>query len=214
MMKAYPFALIEEGYHYDTKFFESADDAIEYAAKNTGEYELKDETIWVDVRVEVDLDVMAEIIMDRCPTTEIEEIHPGSYMLVTGTSIDALEQLKQVCPPETDIRAEGFDIELDFDTHLRWETVRVDPPEPECLDGYGHDWRAPYEVVGGFKDNPGVWGSGGGVLIKEVCAHCGMYRLTDTWAQNPDTGEQGLEAVIYAEADDISKAWIGQDEDD
>jgi hypothetical protein len=51
-------------------------------------------------------------------------------------------------------------------------------------------------------------GHGGGVIIREVCAHCGKYRVTDTWAQRMDTGAQGLEAVEYREADDASLAWI------
>jgi hypothetical protein len=62
-------------------------------------------------------------------------------------------------------------------------------------------------VVGGHRDNPGVFGHDGGVIIREVCRHCAAYRVTDTWAQNPATGEQGLESVTYEEADEDSRAW-------
>lgn len=86
-------------------------------------------------------------------------------------------------------------------------TVEIEAEEPECVANE-HDWQSPIEVVGGIKENPGVHGHGGGVIITEVCAHCGMYRVTDTWAQNPSTGEQGLTSVRYEDADDASMEWI------
>lgn len=76
-------------------------------------------------------------------------------------------------------------------------TIRIDPPEPRCLALQDHDWQSPYELLGGLKENPGVWGHGGGVVIHEVCAHCGCLRVTDTWVQDPSTGEQGLRSVKY-----------------
>ena len=95
-------------------------------------------------------------------------------------------------------------IEMDRARH----TIELEPEEPECEHADGHDWQSPYEVLGGCRSNPGVWGHGGGVVIREVCAHCGMYRITDTWAQRPDTGEQGLESVEYREPDEISREWV------
>lgn len=76
-------------------------------------------------------------------------------------------------------------------------TVQIDPDEPDCTSDEGHDWQAPYEIVGGIKENPGVWGHGGGVTIQEACLHCGCGKLTDTWAQDPETGEQGLDSTAY-----------------
>jgi hypothetical protein len=75
-------------------------------------------------------------------------------------------------------------------------TVVLHPAEPKCSHA-GHDWQSPYEIVGGLECNPGVWGHGGGVKVEEVCMHCGCARLTDTWAQRPDTGEQGLTSTTY-----------------
>lgn len=75
-------------------------------------------------------------------------------------------------------------------------TCQVDPEEPPCTEGK-HDWQAPVEIVGGIKENPGIWGHGGGVTIQEVCMHCGCGKFTDTWAQDPETGEQGLTSVEY-----------------
>lgn len=87
-------------------------------------------------------------------------------------------------------------------------TITIDVPEPDCDNDNGHDWRSPYSVLGGLKENPGVWGNGGGTISKEVCAHCGAYRVTDTWAQRHDTGEQGLTEVTYPDADDESLAYV------
>ena len=89
-------------------------------------------------------------------------------------------------------------------------TIALHPEEPECDSDEGHDWRNPHEVLGGLEENPGVWGHGGGAIIKTVCANCGAYRVLDTWAHRPDTGEEGLESVSYEEADDASLAWVEQ----
>lgn len=78
-------------------------------------------------------------------------------------------------------------------------TITVQPSEPACTESE-HDWQSPYEILGGLKENPGVWGSGGGVIITEVCLHCGCARVTDTWAQNPSNGVRGLRKVSYEEA--------------
>ncbi len=98
-----------------------------------------------------------------------------------------------------------------------WHTITLDPEEPECNCEDGHDWQTPYSILGGMKENPGVWGPGGGVVYNEVCMHCGCQKQTDTWAQRPDTGEQGLYSVKYTaghyaeelKADTIK--WIGSD---
>lgn len=76
-------------------------------------------------------------------------------------------------------------------------TTAIDPEAPDCEPGAEHDWQSPIELVGGIKENPGVWGHGGGVIIAEACMHCGCKRVTDTWAQRPDNGEQGLTSVKY-----------------
>jgi len=76
-------------------------------------------------------------------------------------------------------------------------TVAVDPPEPPCRDDDNHDWQAPHELVGGLADNPGVHGHGGGLIFSYACVRCGCGRQRDTWATNPNTGEQGLDSVSY-----------------
>lgn len=75
-------------------------------------------------------------------------------------------------------------------------TVAIDPSDPKCTED-DHDWQSPIEVVGGCRENPGVFAHGGGVFIYAVCSHCGLRKTTDTWAQDPATGEQGLRSVAY-----------------
>lgn len=74
-------------------------------------------------------------------------------------------------------------------------TVALDPDEPEC-DGDEHDWS---------EDD--VQGHGGGVVIRERCVACGLERTTDTWAQCPETGEQGLRSVEYGSPDAQEEGW-------
>jgi hypothetical protein len=76
-------------------------------------------------------------------------------------------------------------------------TIELEPDDPACTHDDGHDWQSPHEIVGGISENPGCWGHGGGVIIEEVCLHCGCARTTDTWAQRRDTGEQGLRSLRY-----------------
>ena len=104
------------------------------------------------------------------------------------------------CTPLDDA---GEEIEDDAETI----TIAVEQEEPECQEA-DHDWCSPLEVVGGIESNPGVWGHGGGVKITEVCRHCGAYRITDTWAQRQDTGEQGFRSTEYRDADSDSLEWI------
>lgn len=79
--------------------------------------------------------------------------------------------------------------------------VAIDPPEPACrTDTHrypGHEWR-----------QSSVIGHGGGVIVEEACQRCGFRRTTDTWAQDPETGAQGLRSVRYspAESDDDAGA--------
>lgn len=94
-----------------------------------------------------------------------------------------------------DVRAYNVDDEDDASS----ATVTLQPDEPACVDGTEHDWQSPYEIVGGLKENPGVWGNGGGVKITECCMNCGCARVTNTWAQRPDTGQQGLRSISYEE---------------
>ena len=83
-----------------------------------------------------------------------------------------------------------------------------EPTPPECLDtADSHEWASPIEIVGGIKENPGVHGKGGGVVIHEVCQRCGTHRHTDTWATDRETGEEGVRSLSYTEPDTASAGY-------
>ena len=72
-------------------------------------------------------------------------------------------------------------------------------PDPDpcitCRDD--HEFISTHEVEGGLKENPGVFGNGGGVIINEHCKFCSVTRRKDTWATNPDDGTQGHTSITY-----------------
>lgn len=100
--------------------------------------------------------------------------------------------------PET-VWVKGHLLWTDDDGDECQERVRVtiDPEAPDCVNDDKHDWQSPHELVGGLKENPGVWGKDGGVIIVEACLRCGCKRERNTWAQDRETGERGLESVRY-----------------
>ena len=105
-----------------------------------------------------------------------------------------------------DSNGDLVEIEIESVAHK----VELDPDEPACEGDSDHDWRSPHEVVGGIQENPGVWGNAGGVIMTTVCRNCGAYMVTDTWAQDPQDGTQGLTSIKYNEADDDSLRWVEQ----
>lgn len=108
-----------------------------------------------------------------------------------------------------DENGEVIEVECNKDTYI----IDLDPKEPECCSEAGHNWCSPHSVVRGLHENPGVFAHGGGVIINEVCKHCGVYRRIDTWAQNPENGMQGLISTKYIDADEDSLEWIENNED-
>lgn len=102
-----------------------------------------------------------------------------------------------------------YGIKLATDEDWSWDTITIDPPEPKCVRKR-HKWMAPVSVVGGLRENPGVYGHGGGVKITTCCKFCGMFRTYDTWAQNPENGQQGLDSTSYREPTDRSLDWVSK----
>lgn len=102
----------------------------------------------------------------------------------------------RVCAYREGIDADGDVVRVDEETH----TISVDPDEPDCC-APEHDWHSPLSLVGGCKENPGVFGHGGGTISHEICRNCGTERICDSWAQNPETGEQGLDSVQYKDGE-------------
>lgn len=97
--------------------------------------------------------------------------------------------------------------------HEEWDsetiTVALDPAEPDCVEGRDeHSWVTPIELVGGCKENPGVWGSGGGVKGTEICEHCGTKHHFDTWVNNPCDGSEGHTGHSYGACDSTTQEWL------
>ena len=82
--------------------------------------------------------------------------------------------------------------------------IAIDPEEPECIDDHDHEWKSPIEVVGGIKENPGVWGHGGSVTIHTICCHCGHSSPRRSLGARSVDGEQGLTSTEYREPDEES----------
>ena len=145
----------------------------------------------------------------------------STYKLIDGTGSGESKEIEAPDMATAKIEAEEWMRECEWDTtdgttwvsvHIidlsgvpegenEWDyretlNLTIEPDEPSCTASE-HDWQSPLEIVGGIKENPGVWGNGGGVVIHAVCIHCGCERVRDTWAQNSETGEQGVESVTY-----------------
>lgn len=175
-------------------------------------------TVWVDVAVAPSKPLLVEYYDAQAKLI--------GKVTLTDTTAEDFEpwDKKLVDPDEVYPRPDGWlgdwtnDIVATHvliipEIHPQKITVAIGPAEPECKNDGEHDWQSPYELLGWLKDNPGVFGHGGGVIYTEVCAKCGRYRITDTWAQRRDTGEQGLHTVEYRDADDRSRAWIESQRD-
>jgi hypothetical protein len=85
--------------------------------------------------------------------------------------------------------------------------VWVEDPigEPDCKVGLEHKWVAPYEVVGGMEDNPGVWQtSENRIYEKAICENCGIYR---EFLDGDKNGEKP-EEITYSRADEVSLGYV------
>lgn len=98
--------------------------------------------------------------------------------------------IQEVCLAEHGTDEDGDAIDCDCDLYDGRITVEIEPEEPECSYAGGHKWK---------DHESGVQGHGAGVIYTEFCAHCGCGKHVDTWAQRPDTGQQGLASVSYEE---------------
>lgn len=75
-------------------------------------------------------------------------------------------------------------------------------------DSEEHDWQTPFHLVGGIRENPGVW-SGGGTRMsyKYCCAKCGKYKTEHHSGSQRNAGDP-VEVVTLDEADEKSLAWV------
>lgn len=186
-----------------------ADDAEDAAQQYVegGDWNKSSVTDWIDVYVQQNTSELENSLISLIGDHDYAELRGNTGWSVYDASDLDIEAIR-VGLPECEIALDGDgDLIVEHGYERECVTVTIEPIEPECAGEHDHDWRSPYSVLGGIKENPGVWGHGGGVILREVCAHCGRYRITDTWAQRKDTGEQGLESVKYEDADEASLAW-------
>lgn len=141
-----------------------------------------------------------DTISDFCPS-DIEEKLGDDCRNGAWESDETMWFRDWACPidPVTDEPVKGERVVV---------TTTIEVDEPSC-EKSEHDWQSP-EMLGGLSENPGVIGNGGGVIVTEVCGHCGKYRVTDTWAQDRTTGEQGLTSIKYEDADEKSETWMAE----
>lgn len=88
-----------------------------------------------------------------------------------------------------------------------------EPEAPECAEGEEHEWESPHELVGGIKENPGVWSLGGTTMtFHYVCGHCGAHKHETCYGSQRNPGQ--CDQVTYEEADDDTKEWLKQRQED
>lgn len=204
----------------------SAPDAAQQYV-DSGDWEDVAKTWWIDVRVTPLVSATRETVVAACVAADIDAsciTSTGDILLASVADDYDIDDLIAALPvgatakwagsSNTDAdgnTTEDITITLapapDNDNSERI-TIEVNPDEPDCADDESHDWQSPHEVVRGLRENPGVYGHGCGVIITEVCCHCGSYKVKDTWAQRSDNGQQGLESIEYRDADAASEAWV------
>jgi hypothetical protein len=124
----------------------------------------------------------------------------GESDIEADSAQEAAEQYARECDYEIDRRSIFVVVNTeDFEGDTDSFTVVLDPEEPECEEGYTHDWR-----------RTAVQGNGGGTLTSEECRWCGVQRTSNTWATNPSDGTQGHRTIEYAEPhEDFSPRALG-----
>src|SRR5690606_20836104 len=66
-----------------------------------------------------------------------------------------------------------------------------------------HRWGSPHELVGGIKENPGVWGGPGcSIRSTSVCLHCGLAYMRRSNSQGCNTEYDHDEERYSASEDD------------
>lgn len=169
-----------------------------------------------DVTVGEDGGLALEVDGDSLPA--LRPILAESIDLNSGQSdpdsegcVILLGRLKGTMPTEIDEEATANGDAHDCtgrysDTLPECEATRPSPAEGE--DQQGHDWRTPHSLVGGIKENPGVWSTGGtGMTFDYVCRNCGCYKHENHPGsqRNPD---EALEAITIKPRDEASDAWL------
>ncbi len=177
-------------------------DAVDAARAALAAAEESDEdTTEAEAALEAALDAWRESDETRSYTTRIEGGEGGEDAIEASSLAEAIELARDWARDGDygdQTRTVWVQVDVEGDDGSEWGgTVAIDPDEPECRGGEEHDWQSPHRLLGGLADNPGVLGHGGGVICSYVCMRCGCGREDDSWAQDPQSGRQGLASVEY-----------------
>lgn len=176
------YSMREDGFVFTTIEADSAKEALDQVdPAATGNYDTSGGTVWTEIYADLERCEHAHVTDDVCDECEAACTHAEEQ---DGSCFDS------ECPLHGNYGAAKDDSTS--------RTFTIEPKEPPCPGEKAHDWESPYAILGGLKENPGVWAHGGGVIVKEVCMCCGCLKTTDTWAQNPSNGVQGLTSVAYS----------------
>lgn len=86
-----------------------------------------------------------------------------------------------------------------INSNKKYDNIIVSVP-PNC-SVKEHFWISPYKILRGLKENPGVFGHSSGVVVKQICSHCGIYKTTNNCRNN------GVR-ITYNKADSYSREYI------
>lgn len=130
---------------------------------------------------------------------------PGESIDEDGDLIDAEGYLIHTAADMGEI---DEDATSDNDSHDCSGEYSDDLPECEISEDGEHDWQSPHSLVGGIKENPGVWSNGGTCwTTKSVCACCGKYKTEVNKGSQCHPDESSC-VIEIDEADESSLAWI------
>lgn len=147
-----------------------------------------------------DLDkIRAEL--DGIATVDLDGRDEENYHIAVITPLEPL-------PIEID-----EDATRDADTHNCDGEHSDELPECEAAEDGEHDWRSPHQIVGGLKENPGVWSNGGTRMsFLQVCACCGAVKHTHSAGsqRNPDEPSETVEITTLDSNEDAAEitAWL------
>lgn len=167
------------------------------------------------------LDADSDISMRLLPSGEAVAINDWTLRRygiasssMTGTLAEAIEAVtrgisREDYPPSNGTLWIDWEVACEASGTALRGAVALEPTRPSCVDyDTEHRWIRPFPLVGGSVGNPGVTLKSEGMLYREVCPHCGRYRITDTGSTRPDTDERGLTTVRYEEPNAASLAWL------
>jgi hypothetical protein len=89
-------------------------------------------------------------------------------------------------------------------------SIAFHPAEPTCLSGRRHSWTVRDETDPFDQTPGGMMETREGVLVTEVCCHCGCYKVTDAFEKRADHLHARATTLSYRSANTLSLSWIAR----